>query len=200
MLSGSSPVETDLFAFPAERRRLFTAAISDLVQSGTPIVTDEVFALVLTSATTVPDELTTIVSLRICPALAIYPREIHGAPVISFLVCYAGPAEAGERVLRPLREFGSASVDLVRAQPYCAHQTLFDAGVPFGILAYYITNASGMAERAVSNAKQSQEAFDSYVRDVAGGSADQIAKGKQLLDSGAITQAEFDALKAKALS
>src|SRR3546814_9638015 len=58
MLSGSSPVETDLFAFPAERRRLFTAAISDLVQSGTPIVTDEVFALVLTSATTVPDETT----------------------------------------------------------------------------------------------------------------------------------------------
>jgi hypothetical protein len=90
-------------------------------------------------APTVPDELTIIVSLRICPPLAIYPREIHGTPVISFLVCYAGPPEAGARVLRPLRALGGTSVDLVSAQPYREHQMLFDAGVPFGILAYYKT-------------------------------------------------------------
>jgi FAD/FMN-containing dehydrogenase len=88
---------------------------------------------------TVPDELTSIVSLRICPALSIYPFEIHGTQIVSLLVCYAGPPEAGERVLRPLREFGSVIVDLVRPQPYCLHQTLFDAGVPAGILAYYKT-------------------------------------------------------------
>ena len=42
--------------------------------------------------------------------------------------------------------------------------------------------------------------MDRYVRDTAGGSATEIAKAKELLDSGAITQAEFDAIKARALS
>ena len=70
-----------------------------------------------------------------------------------------------------------------------------------GLLIYYITNGQGMAERAYESAQQQQQQFDSYVRDVAGSSnsADEIAKAKGLLDSGAITQAEFDQLKAKAL-
>jgi hypothetical protein len=42
--------------------------------------------------------------------------------------------------------------------------------------------------------------MDNYVRSVADSGADEIAKGKQLLDSGAISQAEFDQLKAKALA
>ena len=69
-----------------------------------------------------------------------------------------------------------------------------------GVLAYYITNGSGVAERQVKQIERSQEQFDDYVRSVSGGSADQIEKAKQLLDSGAISQAEFDQLKAKALA
>ena len=51
----------------------------------------------------------------------------------------------------------------------------------------------------MKQAQAQQRAFDDYVKDTAGGSAAEIAKAKELLDAGTITQAEFDALKAKAL-
>jgi predicted PurR-regulated permease PerM len=75
--------------------------------------------------------------------------------------------------------------------------------LPFlGVFIYLISQGHGMAERDMSQAQASQAQFDDYVRTVSssGGSADEIAKAKQLLDSGAITQAEFDAIKAKALA
>jgi len=72
--------------------------------------------------------------------------------------------------------------------------------LPFlGVLIYLIVEHQGMADRNVKQAQAQQQQFDQYVKSVAGGSADEIAKAKQLLDSGAITQAEFDSLKAKAL-
>ena len=69
-----------------------------------------------------------------------------------------------------------------------------------GLLIYLIVNGHGIAERQMKDAKQSQQQFDDYVKTVAGGSADQIAKAKELLDAGTITQAEFDQIKAKALA
>ena len=62
----------------------------------------------------------------------------------------------------------------------------------------------GMAERNVKQAEAQKAQFDSYVQAAAasgggGGAAREIEKAKALLDSGALTQAEFDALKAKAL-
>jgi uncharacterized membrane protein YcjF (UPF0283 family) len=71
-----------------------------------------------------------------------------------------------------------------------------------GVFIYLIANGHGMGERAQTRAQAQRAEMDDYVRSVASSdtSADQIAKGKQLLDSGAITQAEFDQLKAKALA
>ena len=72
--------------------------------------------------------------------------------------------------------------------------------IPFlGVLVYLIAEHDGMRERSVKQAESQKQAFDTYVRDAAGGSAAEIAKGKELLDAGTITQAEFDALKTKAL-
>jgi predicted PurR-regulated permease PerM len=80
---------------------------------------------------------------------------------------------------------------------------LFVILLPFlGVFVYLIVNSNEMADRDVKSAQASQQQFDSYVKDVAGsgGAAAEIDKAKQLLDSGAITQEEFNSLKAKALA
>ena len=70
-----------------------------------------------------------------------------------------------------------------------------------GVLVYLIAQHDGMRERSIKQAQGQQQAFDDYVRETAGGgAAADIAKAKELLDTGAITQAEFEALKAKALA
>jgi Short C-terminal domain/Phospholipase_D-nuclease N-terminal len=68
-----------------------------------------------------------------------------------------------------------------------------------GVLVYLIVEHDGMRERSTKQAAAQKQEFDQYVRDAAGGSAAEIAKAKQLLDAGTITQEEFNALKAKAL-
>jgi Short C-terminal domain/Phospholipase_D-nuclease N-terminal len=71
-----------------------------------------------------------------------------------------------------------------------------------GVLVYLIVEHDGMRQRSMKQAQAQRREFDDYVRGAAGGggSAAEIAKAKELLDSGAITQGEFEALKAKALA
>ena len=80
---------------------------------------------------------------------------------------------------------------------------LFILFVPFlGTFAYLIANSDDMARRNMEQAQAARSEMDDYVRSVAaeGGAAAEIEKAKGLLDSGAISQAEFDAIKAKALA
>ena len=74
--------------------------------------------------------------------------------------------------------------------------------LPFlGIFIYLISQGKGMGERAQQRAQAQQAQVDDYVRSVAtSGPTEEIAKGKELFDSGAITQAEYDQLKARALA
>jgi Short C-terminal domain/Phospholipase_D-nuclease N-terminal len=80
---------------------------------------------------------------------------------------------------------------------------IFVIVLPFlGVLVYLIAESKGMAERNTKDVQQAQEQTDEYIRSVAASSdpAEQIARAKQLLDSGAISNAEYDALKQKALA
>ena len=68
-------------------------------------------------------------------------------------------------------------------------------------LVYLIAKSRHMTERQLSTAQNMQQQQDAYIKQVAGTSpAEQVAQGKALLDSGAITQEEFEGLKAKALA
>ena len=69
-----------------------------------------------------------------------------------------------------------------------------------GVLIYLIVEHDGMRERSMKQAQAQKREFDEYVRDAAGGSAAEIARAKELLDSGALTQDEFERIKAKALA
>ena len=76
--------------------------------------------------------------------------------------------------------------------------------LPFlGVFIYIISQNDGMTQRNLDRAQAQKAQFDDYVKQTAGGSggaAAEIDKAKQLLDSGAISQSEFDQLKAKALA
>jgi FAD/FMN-containing dehydrogenase len=81
---------------------------------------------------TAPDDLTTIVNLRVAPPLPFLPEEVHGKPIVMVGACYAGAPEDGIEVVRPLKEFGRPIVDLLEPKPYTALQSMFDPSVPHG--------------------------------------------------------------------
>ena len=85
----------------------------------------------------VPNELTTIVVHRKAPPLPAIPTELHGRPVVTVISCYAGPADDGERVLEPMRAFGSPVLDLNERKPFVDHQAMFDPSFPNGWWYYF---------------------------------------------------------------
>ena len=101
-----------------------------------------------------PDELMTIVVQRKALPLAFVPAELHGELVVAVACCYAGPVEQGERVVRPLKAFGSPVLDLCEPKPYVAHQAMFDPAFPHGWRYYF---------RACDVAELSDEVIDVMV-------------------------------------
>jgi hypothetical protein len=80
---------------------------------------------------------------------------------------------------------------------------IFTLVLPFlGVFVYLVSQNDGMNQRNLERAQAQRAQMDDYVRSAggSGGAAAEIEKAKQLLDSGAITQPEFDALKQKALA
>lgn len=81
-----------------------------------------------------PDELTIFLALMTTP---------DGAPVVAFLVGYSGSLDEGERVLRPVREFGPPLADQVGPMPYPKLQSMLDEGFPAGLQVYWRSNFLG---------------------------------------------------------
>jgi hypothetical protein len=91
-----------------------------------------------------PDELMTILVQRRAPALPVVPPDLVGKLVIAIAACYAGSIEDGEKVLRPLKSFGSPVLDLCMPKPFLVHQGMFDPSFRHGC--WYYVRSCDVAE------------------------------------------------------
>jgi FAD/FMN-containing dehydrogenase len=94
--------------------------------------------------TDVPDELTTIVVHRRVPPLPAIPAEFHGKRTVAVICCYAGAIEDGEKVIAPMKKFGSPFLDLCAPKPFLTHQSMFDPSFPPG--RWYYFRSADLAE------------------------------------------------------
>jgi FAD/FMN-containing dehydrogenase len=78
----------------------------------------------------IPDELTTMFAYMAAPPNPALYKLVRGNPVTAIHACYAGPIEKGEKVLKPLREFGPPLLDAIRTIPYVELQSMLDPGAP----------------------------------------------------------------------
>jgi FAD/FMN-containing dehydrogenase len=98
-----------------------------------------------------PEPLTSGVLLVSAPAAPFVPLEAQGTPVLAIFVVYAGPLDAGEQVLRPLRAHTPPLLDLVQPMPYSAVQTMADVLWPPGSLNYWKSSfTDDLSEEAVA--------------------------------------------------
>ena len=93
-----------------------------------------------------PDELTTLAAFITAPPLPFIPKDVHGSHLVAISVCYCGKIEEGQKVLEPLRRFGSPIADVIQPMPYLVLQSMLDEAAPSGIQNYwkssYISNLS----------------------------------------------------------
>jgi FAD/FMN-containing dehydrogenase len=102
-----------------------------------------------------PNELTLFETFLSVPPEEPFPTELHGRPAMALGLVYAGPVADGERVLRPLREFGHPALDLVAPMPALAVQQMLDPTAPPGMRNY---------QKAHWLAELPDEAIDEQVR------------------------------------
>ena len=81
-------------------------------------------------AAAAPDEVATLVSLRLAPPAPFLPEHVHGRKIVAMGVCYAGDPDVGEAVIAPLRRLGTPLADAVAPKPFVELQKMFDSAVP----------------------------------------------------------------------
>jgi len=84
-----------------------------------------------------PPELTCVLSLRLAPPAPWLPATIHGKPVVMFIVCYSGDPAEGERVVAPLKAFGTPVGSALVRRTYVSQQSFLDATQPKGRRYYW---------------------------------------------------------------
>jgi FAD/FMN-containing dehydrogenase len=101
-------------------------------------------------ASAAPDELTLATVLRVAPPAPFLPPPMHGKPVIGIAACYSGSIEEGERVMRPLQNFGMPVANLIQPIPFVRFQSMLDSSSLSG-LHYYVKSEylPGLSDAAI---------------------------------------------------
>src|SRR5262249_61805278 len=89
----------------------------------------------ITAAAT--DELCCLLILRRPRAASSLPQEVHGRPIAAIAVCWAGDPGDGRTAVLPLKTFARPLADTIERKPFVEHQTMLDAGQPFGRRYYW---------------------------------------------------------------
>ena len=84
-----------------------------------------------------PDELCCLLILRRAPAVPYLPQDVHGRPIAAIAVCWAGDPGDGRAAVLPLKTFARPLADTIERKPFVEHQTMLDAGQPFGRRYYW---------------------------------------------------------------
>jgi hypothetical protein len=95
--------------------------------------------------------------MRRAPPAPWLPKERHGTPIVALVACYSGKPEDGERIVAPLKSFGSRIGDILVRRPYAQMQSLLDATQPKGRRYYWKSEylpriEPGLAERVIAHA------------------------------------------------
>jgi len=121
--------------------------------------------------TTAPEELTSYVGLLTTP---------DGHPVVALAACYCGDVQAGEQVLRPLRQFGAPVLDGIQVMPYTGMQGLFCPAFPWNNRNYWKSSylrafPDAAVDTVVEYANKSQSARSVIVIEYYGGAVSRVA-------------------------
>jgi FAD/FMN-containing dehydrogenase len=97
-----------------------------------------------------PEELTSYAIFFTAPPHPPFPDEVQGKGLVALAACYAGDLDEGERVVRPLREFGPPALDILQPMPYTVIQSMFDDSAPYG-RPYYVRgdNVGGLSDELI---------------------------------------------------
>jgi FAD/FMN-containing dehydrogenase len=110
-------------------------------------------------ATQAPRELTCVAGLRLAPPAPWIAKEVHGKPIVALFVCCSGPLADAERLLAPIKSFGTPVGDIVQKRSYVSQQMLLDATQPKGRRYYWKSEylrslESALFTRAIEHASR----------------------------------------------
>jgi FAD/FMN-containing dehydrogenase len=124
----------------------------------------KVIELYRTLAEKAPKELTLVLIIRPAPPAPWLPKEWHGTPIVLFGACYTGKLEEGEKIVAPIKSFGSPIGDILVRRPYTQLQSLLDGANPKGRRCYWKSEylpsiEPALAEKFIEHAAKIQSPY-----------------------------------------